>query len=109
MRLKGGRFGTFYGCEAGGCRGSHGAHPDGSPVGVPADARTKKARMDAHDAFDRIWKHDRMTRSAAYAWMADALGVSPDEAHIGKLDHDSCRCLKGAVTRSFPDLFPFTP
>ena len=109
MTLKGGRFGTFYGCLADGCRGSHGAHPDGRPVGVPADARTKRARISAHDAFDRLWKHGRMSRSQSYAWMSDALGMSPDEAHIGKFDVDSCKRLESAMMSSFPDLFPFLP
>jgi hypothetical protein len=109
MRLCGGKFGIAYRCTVGGCRGSHGAHPDGSPLGEPADIRTKKARIEAHDAFDRLWRHGPLTRSGAYRWMAEILGISKKAAHIGKLSHDSCTKLVGAVRKEFPDLFPFDP
>lgn len=108
MPLCGGKFGLMYRCMAGTCKGSHGAHPDGSPLGEPADARTKKARIEAHDAFDRLWRHGPLTRPGAYSWMAETLGLSKDAAHIGKLSHGACTELVRAVRERFPDLFPFS-
>lgn len=46
MLLRESRFGKFYGCTRfPECRGTHGAHPDGRPLGVPANAETKEARV----------------------------------------------------------------
>jgi len=96
-----------YKCRSRDCRGSHAAHPDGRPVGTPADARTRKARALAHDAFDRIWRTKRMTRDLAYAWMRQELSLSKEECHIGSFDGPTCKKLVQTVRESFPDLFPF--
>lgn len=96
-----------YKCRSLECRGSHGCHPDGSPVGKPADAKTRKARILAHDTFDRIWKSKKMTRGRAYVWMRHELGMAEDECHIGSFDAETCKKLVQAVRASFPDLFPF--
>lgn len=64
--LRRGRFDLFYGCERyPACRGSHGAHPDGRPLGIPADAATRKARNDAHGYFDRLWREQPTGRAKA--------------------------------------------
>lgn len=96
-----------YKCRTLSCRGSHGAHPDGSPFGTPADAKTRKARIEAHDAFDRLWKFSTMTRTQAYTWMQGALSLESSECHIGSLDEDTCKRLVRAVKVAYPDLFPF--
>lgn len=46
--------------------------------------------MRAHTAFDRLWKGGG-DRSAAYAWLAGALGISKNECHIGMFDVDMCK------------------
>ena len=107
MRLMGSMWGLNWHCTGDECRTTHGAHPDGSPVGSPADSRTRRARARAHDAFDRLWEHGPMNRSQAYAWMARTLGVGRRSAHIGSLDAGSCECLVAAVRSEFPELFPF--
>lgn len=109
MELMGSRWGVNWHCTGQGCKAAHGAHPDGSPVGSPADVRTRKARARAHDAFDRLWRHGLMSRTQAYSWMARTLGISKQEAHIGSLDAESCDRLCGAMRTAFPDLFPFDP
>lgn len=86
----------YYRCEHStttGCPGSHGAHPDGSPLGIPADQCTKRARMAAHAAFDRLWRHGGMTRTGAYRWLQQAMGLSEGEAHIGRFTAEPCRKL----------------
>lgn len=108
MRLMGSMWGVRYHCVRKGCGGSHGSHPDGSPLGAPADAATRKARADAHADFDRIWRHGRMSRGQAYAWLSRQMGV--DEAvHIGGLDAEACRSVSRSVRDAFPELFPFDP
>lgn len=86
--------GTFYGCTRyPACRGCVGAHPDGSPVGTPADAATRRARHLTHELFDKLWRGGYMSRKGAYAWMQEVLNMSIDEAHIGQFDIPTCRRL----------------
>jgi len=88
----------FYGCRNWPeCQGSHGAHPDGKPLGVPANALTKQMRIAAHEVFDRLWKDGPMTRKGAYTWMQQTLGMTEAEAHIGNFDIATCKRLIEAV------------
>jgi len=106
MALRRDHFGIRYLCRRAGCLGSHGAHPDGKPVGVPARASVRRARSNAHETFDRLWKGGRMTRSQAYAWMESELGLEPGSGHVSMFDAAACRRLEDACVRSFPELFP---
>jgi hypothetical protein len=56
------------------------------PIGTPAGLRTRQSRMDAHFAFDRLWKHGFMTRSEAYEWLAVVMGLEPKDCHIGLMN-----------------------
>lgn len=81
----------FYGCaEWPRCDGIHGAHPDGKPLGVPANKATKAARIRAHDAFDRLHGRGRMTRSQAYAWLAKRMKLPEEFCHIGRFNERDC-------------------
>jgi ssDNA-binding Zn-finger/Zn-ribbon topoisomerase 1 len=93
MGLKNSRYGLFYACVGfPKCRATHGAHPDGTPLGKPATAETKKWRIRAHEAFDELWKgpKKRMTRGQAYVHMQKLMSMTADEAHIGNFDEDQC-------------------
>lgn len=91
MRLRDSRYGMFYGCtKYPQCDGTHGAHPDGSPLGTPASKDTKRARVALHDEFGRLWKGGSMSRREAYAWLRGVTLLSSDDAHIGKFDKDQC-------------------
>lgn len=98
-----------YACPKDGCRGTHGAHPDGSPMGTPGDARTRRERSEAHEMFDRIWKTGLKTRSGAYAWMRERMSLTKDDAHIGSMDAARCRALQGLIRADFPELCPLDP
>lgn len=50
------------------------------------DAETHKARQAAHNAFDPIWKKNHMSRSHAYQWLADCLGIPKKECHMKTMD-----------------------
>lgn len=79
----------FWGCtQFPKCRGTHGAHPDGRPLGIPANRETKDARIRAHAAFDALWKEGHMSRRKAYAWLANKLNQT--EAHIGEMSIGEC-------------------
>jgi ssDNA-binding Zn-finger/Zn-ribbon topoisomerase 1 len=72
------------------CRGIHGAHPDGRPLGIPGDAATKEARIRAHDSFDNMTKRCNMTRNQAYRWLRRQLEMTKEECHIAKFDIPTC-------------------
>jgi len=91
MFLRQSKHGPFYGCENfPTCRAAHGAHPNGEPLGVPANAETKKWRIRAHDGFDHIWKHGEVRRNDAYSALAQYMSISRDECHIGSFDIEQC-------------------
>lgn len=72
------------------CDGSIGAHPDGTPMGIPADAATRDARKLAHRAFDQLWLSKRFKRAKAYEWLAKQLNLPVEKAHIAMFDLDTC-------------------
>jgi ssDNA-binding Zn-finger/Zn-ribbon topoisomerase 1 len=102
MRLKYPAHGpAFYSCvRFPSCRGSHLARADGSPVGIPADAQTRKARADAHRALDTLWQNGRRTRSQAYALVAGLVG---HPVHLGSLDLGQCLSVIAAVEEYLGD------
>ena len=105
MRLRESRHGLFYGCsDYPTCKGTHGAHPDGRPLGKPADQHTKKMRIVAHNVFDPLWEADDpqfKTRPDAYEWMQQAMGMTPGQAHIGNFTAAECKRLVEAVWAEF--------
>ena len=94
--LRKSRYGPFYGCSRfPACRGTHGAHPNGDPLGIPADKKTKAMRIMAHEIFDRLWKGPdaAMDRRAAYKWLQKAMRLGKRSSHIGSLDTRQCKRL----------------
>jgi hypothetical protein len=87
------------------CGNTHGAHSaDGRPLGTPADAATRKARVDAHAALDSLWRGDGapLTRGGAYRWLQRVMGLSEGDAHVGRMTADQCRAVIVAVRRDWP-------
>ncbi len=100
------------------CYGTHAAHPNGYPVGTPADARTRALRKRAHDALDPLWrdapllygvdaldpKKVRIIRGRArrrtYEWLEERLG---QPAHLGSADAALCRRIIFACSRATPE------
>ena len=60
-------------------------------LGSPADPALRRLRSRTHRSFDDVWKKGYMSRSDAYLWMADFLGLRRDQAHIARLDAYRCR------------------
>jgi ssDNA-binding Zn-finger/Zn-ribbon topoisomerase 1 len=95
----------FWGCSRyPRCRGTHGAHPDGRPLGTPADEETKCARRAAHAALDQLWQHGPFTRRGAYAVVQRLMGMTKDQAHIGKFDRETCERLITRLHEAAPSL-----
>ena len=106
MKLRPSKYGLFYGCPMyPACYHTLGAHPDGRPLGIPGDFKTREARMQVHAAFDPIWKSKYMKRWDAYLWMAKALGMAPGAAHVAEFDYAMCeRVLQ--VIRTYRSTLP---
>jgi hypothetical protein len=78
------------------------------PLGRLADAALRRAKMDAHAAFDPLWKKGRGKRSSRYRWLADRLGIQPADCHIGMFDIATCErvvdiCLAEALRLATPE------
>ena len=94
-RWRSGKGRLFYSCSRWpDCRATHGAHPDGSPLGVPANGETKAARVQAHQALDAMIEARGWGRSGAYVWLGRRLGIPEhrikDECHIARFDRETC-------------------
>lgn len=81
----------FFRCE---CGAYVGAHPGTEiPLGYPAGPATRRARNDAHAAFDPLWKAKAArdgigkgkARGLGYAWLSRTLGIEPAACHISHM------------------------
>ena len=93
--------GAYVGCHKAGAVTQIGARrvrSDGTlPLGRLADAKLRAAKQRAHDAFDPLWRSGYMGRRQAYAWLAEQLGISVDNCHIGMFDLPTCWKVPGIV------------
>lgn len=104
MCLRDSQYGKFYGCTGfPECRGTHGAHADGSPKGIPADKPTREARIAAHAEFDRLWKDGLLKRQRAYHWLHKVIGPTRADGttHIGDMDLSRAHRVVVAVREEF--------
>lgn len=78
-------------CQNPKCRASVGTHPGtDTPLGTFANRRTRQARRAAHAAFDPLWQSGTMKRREAYRWLAEQLGLTAEECHIGRFTLEQC-------------------
>ncbi len=91
------QFGTRWACPVEGCTVCWW----GEERTTPADESTRKARTDAHKAFDQLWKgpDHPMERADAYEWLQRTFELPPDKAHIGLFTKQQCEDLIYAVRR----------
>lgn len=61
------------------------------------DRATHAARIEAHAAFDPLWRTGRMTRSAAYAMLAARMRISRTECHIALFSETQARQVVAIV------------
>ena len=85
-------YGMIYLCRP--CRAYVGVHKGSDkPLGRLANAELREWKKRAHDAFDPLWKYGRFRhrRNAAYAWLAEQMGLPKEETHIGMFDAPKCK------------------
>lgn len=92
----------FWFCAS--CDAHVGCHGDTArPKGRLANAELRRARIDAHAAFDPLWESGDMHRGDAYRWLAGQLGIPRKKCHIGNFDVARCRrVVEAAQRRSAP-------
>ena len=92
MTYNNGKPRKFWGCSRYPlCSSTHGAHPDGTPLGIPGDKATKLARIEAHQAFDNLWKNGRCTRDEAYTELSKLMGLNKDDTHFARFTLQQCK------------------
>jgi hypothetical protein len=87
-------YGMIYLCRP--CNAYVGVHKGtDKPLGRLADHRLRYWKKTAHAAFDPLWRYGpfRGNRSAAYTWLADRMGLTPEETHIGMFDIEQCQSV----------------
>lgn len=87
----------FYRCP-GTCDAYVGCHPGtDKALGRLANAELRRAKNEAHAAFDPIWRSRTMKRAEAYRWLRHELGMTAEACHIGMFDVATCRRVVAAV------------
>jgi hypothetical protein len=77
--------------------GTHKGSKDHAPLGRLADRELREWKKRAHAAFDPLWKSGRITRPEAYKHLQELMGMTADQAHIGKFDVAECMALVEAL------------
>ena len=92
--------GAYVGCHPADTKHQRGDGDGAKPMGRLANAELRRAKQAAHAAFDPLWLSSadrRGARAKAYAWLAEAIGISKANCHIGMFDVDRCKAVVSAV------------
>ena len=87
-------YGMIYLCRN--CMAYVGVHKGSDkPLGRLANAQLRYWKKEAHAAFDPLWKYGsfKHRRNAAYAWLAEQMGLPVDKTHIGMFDVGQCKAV----------------
>ena len=100
MVLRRSRYGLFYGCQRYPvCQGTHGAHPNGKPLGTPATDDVKRLRIRAHALLDAKYGRKRY-----FSPLAKMLGIPREQAHIAMLTKTQLETVIAYVEGGWDDV-----
>ncbi|WLG64812.1 zinc-finger-containing protein [Pseudomonas sp. FP1762] len=86
-----------------GCRAYVGLHPQTDiPLGTLADDKLRVLRNRSKAAFHDHMKKAGMTRTGAYQWLAEKMGIDVGVCHFGWFDHAECLAAESIVEQSGP-------
>lgn len=71
------------------------------PMGTLANGDLRNKRIQAHKAFDWMWKSGLMTKWQAYKWMQGKLDLSDEQAHIAMFNEFMCDRLIAECNRAY--------
>lgn len=78
-----------------------GGQGDGTvPLGRLANAELRRAKSQAHAAFDPLWREGTLKRHQAYGWLAKQMGLKKSQCHIGSFNVAQCRQVLDLVATS---------
>lgn len=90
-------YGPIYQCA--GCDAWVGVHRGTlRALGRLANKELRQAKQRAHAAFDPLWQRvmerdglpKYRARGRGYKWLAEQMGLTREQMHIGELDVDQC-------------------
>jgi len=83
MILKDSKYGKFYGCERFPlCKNTHGCHPNGTPLGIPADKETRELRHRLHEIMNQKFNYkSKKGRKQMYKFLKENTATG----HIGSM------------------------
>jgi ssDNA-binding Zn-finger/Zn-ribbon topoisomerase 1 len=89
MILRNSKYGKFYGCSNyPKCTETHGSHPNGEPLGIPADKETRLLRTEVHRLLGEKfgdWKTiNKKQKNKMYKWLKENTSLG----HISMLLKD---------------------
>lgn len=80
---------SIYLCQN--CNARVGCHKGTKrPLGNLANEVLRLKRMETHSIFDAFWKNGVMSRTQAYRWLSEQMGLSEECTHIGSFEMDAC-------------------
>ncbi len=87
------------------CDSYVGAHQKSHlPLGTLANGDLRNKRIQAHKAFDWLWKSGRMKKWQAYKWMEGKLALDSSQAHIGMFSEYMCDVLISDCNQVYDNL-----
>ena len=60
------------------------------PLGDVANEVLRLKRIEAHHAFDAMWRTWHVSRTQAYKWLSQQMRIPVDKTHIGGFDMEQC-------------------
>ena len=82
----------LYQCQN--CNARVGCHKGTKrPLGNVANEVLRLKRMETHQIFDGFWKKKGLSRTKAYRWLAEQMGLPETMAHIGGFEMEQCQQL----------------
>lgn len=86
----------FYLCAP--CNAYVGCHPGtDKPLGSLADAELRRWRQKAHAALDPLWQFGPYSRTEIYGLLADYMGLSSGDCHIGYFGIAECQTVSNLM------------
>ena len=109
-------FGPVWICTP--CEAWCGCHKQTNvPLGRLANLELRRAKMSVHSVFDPLWQDwltaypgaqppyghlARIARTRTYRWLAEQLGISFADCHVGMFDVSLCRRTVELIERLKP-------
>ena len=66
----------------------------------------RRWRNSAHALFDPLWQSGRMSRSQAYEWLAEKMGLTKPHCFIGGFTEAQCKAMVEICARAPGDDAP---